>query len=594
MPKKGKATKRGGKGKTHDEAAAPTSVVRVWPWAMASAVVLWAAFPPVGWSLLAWIAPLGWLHIAARAPTLSRRNYITLWLSGCVFWLATLQGIRLAYWPLYFGWLALSLYLAAYIPAFVFVVRKMQTAWRLPLFLAAPVGWVALEFARTYILTGYCANMVAHSQVDLVALVQIADIFGAFGVSFVVMTGAGAFTAIVSPALPALEKSGAGQSGGGQAGESKETQESLIVSLRRNLRGATAAVALVLASVSYGQMRLRQADEIASQRPGLLTTLLVQENAPTFFEPDENRIKQAWDDYVENTRQLTQSMGPADLVVWPESTFSAGLPWLDPELPDRLPDDVAENEQAFLAARQQLASDFNYKVRLTQQAATSDDAQAPPVLLLGCDSGRVTARKLEKFNSAILVDAAGQVTKSYDKMHRVMFGEYIPLGPLLKPLRDSYPIGIDAGTNPVMMEVAGAKIAPNICFESMMPRVLLRQLRELVGRDENPQVLVNLSNDSWFRGSSMLDHHLACTRLCSIELRKPTLVAANTGLSAWIDGGGRLVECTERGAVTGILAEPREDNRFSGPIRFGGYPLAWFCLLAVAAAFVRRPPASAE
>ncbi len=64
----------------------------------------------------------------------------------------------------------------------------------------------------------------------------------------------------------------------------------------------------------------------------------------------------------------------------------------------------------------------------------------------------------------------------------------------------------------------------------------------------SPDVLVNLTNDGWFWGSSILDLQLDCAVLRAVELRRPFLVAANTGFSAWIDGkragaGSRASPC---------------------------------------------------
>ncbi len=81
----------------------------------------------------------------------------------------------------------------------------------------------------------------------------------------------------------------------------------------------------------------------------------------------------------------------------------------------------------------------------------------------------------------------------------------------------------------------------------------------------------------------MLDHHLACSILCAVENRRPLLVAANTGLSAHIDGSGRLLQCSQRLTAQTLVAEPHPDGRW-GLVQFAGYPLSWLCALVTGVA----------
>ncbi len=155
--------------------------------ALATALLMWAAHPPLGLSWLAWIAPIGLLRIVARPDAPRKLGYFCVWLAGCVFWLLILQGIRLAYWPLYFGWLALSLYLAIYFPLFVAVSRHLVHRCHWPLMLAAPIVWTGCELGRSYFLTGYAATTLAHSQYRQPIVIQLADQVGGYGISFIMM-----------------------------------------------------------------------------------------------------------------------------------------------------------------------------------------------------------------------------------------------------------------------------------------------------------------------------------------------------------------------------------------------------------------------
>ncbi len=82
----------------------------------------------------------------------------------------------------------------------------------------------------------------------------------------------------------------------------------------------------------------------------------------------------------------------------------------------------------------------------------------------------------------------------------------------------------------------------------------------MAAEGKEPDILVNLTNDGWFWGSSELDMHLACGVFRAVECRKPFLIAANTGFSAWIDGDGRIRRQGPRRAKDVIVAEPRLDR----------------------------------
>jgi apolipoprotein N-acyltransferase len=84
------------------------------------------------------------------------------------------------------------------------------------------------------------------------------------------------------------------------------------------------------------------------------------------------------------------------------------------------------------------------------------------------------------------------------------------------------------------------RFAPSICFESVVSHLIRDSVNELAARGEEPDVLVNLTDDGWFYGAAVLDFHLASNVIRAVENRKPVIVAANTGLSAFIDATGKI------------------------------------------------------
>ena len=150
---------------------------------IASGMLLWASFPPLEWSALAWVAlaPLFWLVTLGE---IRFKAYLGAWLGGLVFWLLALQWLTL----LDVGGLtgvgrhvAALLRVVAALP--VCRARSPFIRLRIPLMMAAPIIWVGLEYGRAYFLSGFPWYYLAHSQFRHLYLIQIADFASSLGIS---------------------------------------------------------------------------------------------------------------------------------------------------------------------------------------------------------------------------------------------------------------------------------------------------------------------------------------------------------------------------------------------------------------------------
>ena len=167
-------------------------------------------------------------------------------------------------------------------------------------------------------------------------------------------------------------------------------------------------------------------------------------------------------------------------------------------------------------------------------------------MVIGLETLEVDRDSISTYNSAVLVRPDGVLAGRYDKLHRVVFGEYIPLVETFPWLRKFTPFpagfGINAGKTCAAFEHKGFRFAPIICFEDTVPQLV----REIVNATteqtstgaKRVDFLVNLTNDGWFHGSSELDQHLITAAFRCIECRTPMVRAVNTGISAFIDGDG--------------------------------------------------------
>ncbi len=513
-----------------------------------SVILLWAAFPPLGWWWLAWVAPLGWIRwvTAGQSP-----SYRVVYGCSLLHWLLLLEWVRLPHWSAYFGWLALAAYLAVYLPLSVLLARELVHRWRWPSWLAWPVAWTGMELFRSWFLTGFALCLVGHTQVPCVPLLQVADLAGAYGVGFVLMMVA----ACVERCWP------------------REN--------RRALRAAPLGIALLvaLAAYGYGSFRVRQLAEMEAGAATKRTfrAALIQGSFDTQFDGDAERPRRAFLDYARLSREAAAAADSSlDLVVWPESMFTAAQPMISYEEPLQPIEGWELSVDELRRRLDELADAVGARgAWVTQQTKTP--------LLAGLEWNHLRDGREIRYNSAIYLGEDGKLLGRYDKMHRVMFGEYVPLGEWLPWLYRLTPMpdGLTPGTTPQVFEVGNTRVAPMICFENTVPHLVRRHVRQLTESGKSPDVLVTITNDGWFWGSSALDLHLACGVFRAVEMRRPMLIAANTGFSAWIDAAGRTRERGPRRAEGVVqVAQPLPERpAVSFYLRWGDL-LPGVCLLA--------------
>ncbi len=530
---------------------------------MASGLVLWAAFPPLDWWPLAWIAPLFWLVLIRRERLGDKRPYLAVWLGCTLHWLIMLYGIRLAHPALNLGWVAMSAYLAVYPLLFIGLARVAVHRLRISIVLAAPTVWTGMELARGYAITGFSMALLGHTQVRWTTLIQMSDIFGAYGVSFLVMFVA----ASAARMLPTAWRTPAG------------TQP------RFTLWPLPAMVFALAAVVCYGKFRLRDSDTLPPSEPALHVAL-VQCSFDTSYELDLKRSKEMLVKCLKLSRKAVADHPNLDLVVWPESAFTGRLGDIIVEgdliPPEDFPLDAAEYEkrardclEAFPEKTADIASFLN---RHLKDDGNITDRRVH--LVAGTDTRHLRPGELRRYNTALFVGPNGKVLGRYHKMHLVPFGEYILLGDIFPWVYRLTPMthGLSAGEKHTVFEVSGVKMAPSICFESTVPHLIRGQIAALRRSGQQPDVLVNVTNDGWFKGSSILDFHLACAAFRAVENRLPVLVAANTGFSAYVDGDGRIVKQGPRRAECVVYAAVERGTRHSWYQRLGDMP-AGACLL---------------
>ncbi|MHA1113242.1 MAG: apolipoprotein N-acyltransferase, partial [Alphaproteobacteria bacterium] len=163
----------------------------------------------------------------------------------------------------------------------------------------------------------------------------------------------------------------------------------------------------------------------------------------------------------------------------------------------------------------------------------------PPGGLIISGAVRTTAPDAAEFkawNSLQAIDTAGRIRASYDKAHLVPFGEYVPLRVLLEMTKITHGRSdFSAGPGARTLDLPGLPPAsPLICYEAIFPG------RVTAADGPRPAWLLNVTNDAWYGLSAGPYQHFAAARLRGVEEGLPLVRAANTGISAVVDGYGRI------------------------------------------------------
>jgi len=353
----------------------------------------------------------------------------------------------------------------------------------LEFWITLPCVWVALEFLRNYVLTGFPWASLGHTQARTLWLAQLSSLGGVYLVAFVVI--------LSNTVLEAL------WSWWRQKGPLPRT--GLIVW----------AAVLGLSSI-YSAARLSGSP--APEGARRIRAAVVQGNL------DEKVDLRGWAGQgfvfmlmLQQSRQA-EAEG-AELVVWPEGT---------------LPGAVRPGTDTFEPFA--IHSVFPKRSELIIGGVTRGSQEGKTVLT----------------NSAFLTGPDLRIRARYDKRHLVPFGEYVPLASIL-PYEWFIPAGaafFSPGPDHRPLEASAGKLGMLICYEAIFPEVA----RETV--DLGAQVLVNITNDSWYGFSSAPYQHLAIARMRAVETGRFMLRAANTGVSAVIDPRGRVLERIPVGLVS--------------------------------------------
>jgi apolipoprotein N-acyltransferase len=570
-------------------------------------LLLSLSFAPFGQFYLAWVGLVPWLMVV-RAMKSQRAAFFWGWLAGIAFFVANMWWLAYVTGP---GMAALMVILGAYWALAAVVIRgagllrdeiegggsraedgatearqsSASSFWSslssspLSRVLLIPAIWVSLEWMRgNWPLNGLPWLFLGHGQTPVLAMCQVADTLGVYGISFWVV----AVNALV--AMFVIDR----------------------LNGRRLARSAVVVGGMFALVLAYGIWRMAQT---APLLPGPVV-MVVQSNFPQSNTGEKGAtVEELVEFHVTHTEAALRqrpASEPVDLVIWSETM----MPHVNRSAREAL---KGSDVGVFLEEVHGLLADLT---RTHHTALLTGALYADKWTLR---DGKPFAS--DRRNTAFFYDRAGNLgedsSRRYDKVHIVPFGEYLPwkesfpmlhgLFLSLSPYPEEYFLtpgeesgmtvfrlapGDGATTGPTSSPAAPSarawRFVTPICFEDIDPLLVGKMFR---GKDggKAADFIVNVTNDGWFKFNQM-PQHLQAARFRSIENRAPTARSVNTGISGFVDSVGRVQGLVPAGTEGDSVQRLQLDSRFTLYTRYGDVFAAGCALvtiLLVAASLVR-------
>jgi apolipoprotein N-acyltransferase len=360
---------------------------------------------------------------------------------------------------------------------------------------------------------------MGHSQYLNLPIIQLADITGVYGVTFLVIILNASIADLIGQTLV--------------KGKINLSVDSIIFfGRKRNFYCFTIIVPMLLLCLTlfYGYFSLKGYKTLQNGP----NVCVVQGNIPQGIkiDPDEKQQEEILMKYV--NLSLKNTAEDTDLIIWPE-TMVPGILNIDPEILDRRIDRLSKES-----------------VRRVADVTSAN-------LLVGGTAIDVNYKYPLYFNTAFYYDRKGEFVDRYDKIYLVPFGEFIPFEGYI-PFLDylvPYEVSLSSGKRRTIFELGADSInkvfrfGVIICYEDTVAS-LLRKFRK-----DGVDFMVNITNDAWFCNSSELDQHLATMVFRAIENRICIMRAANTGISSFVAPSGEIYDYLSRNGkyreIDGVL-----------------------------------------
>ncbi len=488
--------------------------------------VLFVTMPVLVWL----IEPLTGEVQSARAPLI--RAFKNGWWFGFGYFFAGLFWVGEAFLVEAdtFGWLlpfAVTLLPAGLALFYGAAAAFTHAIWRPGLagLLLMAVVFAGAEWLRGHLFTGFPWNVLGYAITQPLVLMQSASVIGIYGLTLWVVL------IFAAPLVLAVEQ-------------------------RTTWPGLAIAIISLMAFSAFGALYSNGTDGASLDGPRVrIVQPSVLQREKWLPEKQAEIFQLHLDLSRQNAKGERDGMTGITHVIWPE----AAMPFKPLEQPRAL-----EEIGKLLPAGAHLVSGG-----LRVETAPGPNGEA----------------RKRAYNSLMVFGAGGSLAAIYDKIHLVPFGEYLPYQSVLERIglqqltRQRGGFATGQTPRPLISLPGLPPIAGLICYEAIFPTAVVQS-------SERPGLLINITNDGWFGNTTGPRQHLHQTRVRAVEEGLPVLRAANNGISAVIDGNGRLLQSlgmNERGVIDSVIPRARPATLYAqfGDWMFLANVLAFFFVVAV-------------
>jgi apolipoprotein N-acyltransferase len=470
---------------------------------VASALIVSISFPPVDIGVAVWCGLSPLLFVLRQRGFLAASIFGFLF--GCLFgigafyWTRNVIGINLSDFLLFL--FVFSLYFSAF-GFFYRLISRRIGPW---IIIGAPALWVTVEYVRSNLFfLSWPWNLLGHSQHSYLPVIQIADITGVYGISFLIV--------MVNQFLSQMPEFF-------HQRKPAPNGNTILRTYDRNwiIQFLTVVLLMVATSV-YGCYNSGVMDSGRHLRVGLIqSNVITQDNMP--FADQEKHLQ------VYERLTKAAALGKPDLIVWPDSSLPAPI-----------------------------------RSRLVRYTIVQLAHETGSYLLVGGAGHEKTTPKREGYlpysNSEFLINPSGQIAGQYNKMRLLPFNEYLPLQRIIKwpqwitTLKESF----IPGEKYTLFEVSGVKFGTPICWENLFPD-LYRQFVK-----EGAQFMVSVTNEGFLESATAHYQTLAMNIFRAVENRVVIVRVSPNGVSGFINPDGKVVNTVRDGNgkklfISGVLVK---------------------------------------